>query len=194
MVFEHSDEFEVEGNGCEKGTEFARAEAVDPTRSLTTTVRTTLPGVPVLPVRTDGEIPKDMLQDAMRVLSSVIVSRELNCGDSVLENVAGSGVRVIATSDMLRKPKIINQDIQIGSKVDGTWDSSEFGVTGFRVSGSYVTSGMNDNDNNAGIMDKDAGAKDETGDAEAGAGTGSAARSSGHIPKSDRRPHIKRKP
>ena len=96
----------VEGNGCNRGIDFAKTEMLSPTRSLTTTVRTTFPGVPVLPVRTDGEIPKGKLFDAMNELNKVVVSSELDCGDIVLENIAGCGIRVIATSDILLNHKL----------------------------------------------------------------------------------------
>jgi CxxC motif-containing protein len=94
----------VGGQGCNKGYEFAQTEATNPTRSLTTTVRTTVPGVPVLPVRTDGEIPKGKIAEAMRAINSmIIVRRGLDCGDVVMENVAGTGINIIATSDLLRQ-------------------------------------------------------------------------------------------
>ena len=93
----------VEGNGCNRGVDFATAEMTNPTRSLTTTVRTSFPGVPVLPVRTDGEIPKGKIMEAMGVLNNVIISSKLDCGDTVLEDIVGSGVRVIATSDWLKR-------------------------------------------------------------------------------------------
>jgi len=102
-VYEHEKEFEVEGNECDLGYGFAVTEMTNPTRSLTTTVRTTFPGVPVLPVRTDGEIPKGKIMEAMKILRSVVVSIGLDCGDTVLEDLAGTGVRVIATSDVLRR-------------------------------------------------------------------------------------------
>ena len=88
----------VEGNKCEKGKDFAKSEVENPTRTLTTTVRTKFPGVPVISVRTDGEIPKDKLMQAMKELSEVVVSTELGCGDVVLEDVAETGVSVIVTS------------------------------------------------------------------------------------------------
>ena len=91
----------VRGNGCNRGVGFAVTEMTNPTRSLTTTVRTTIPGVPVLPVRTDGEIPKGKIMDAMGALSKVVVSNVINCGDTVIEDLLGTGVAVIATSDAL---------------------------------------------------------------------------------------------
>jgi len=91
----------VEGNKCKKGSDFAYAEMSNPSRTLTTTVRTKFPGVPVLSVRTDGEIPRDKLMDAMRELSDVVVEEELNCGDIVFENIVKTGVNVIVTSAAL---------------------------------------------------------------------------------------------
>jgi len=106
-VYENnSPELDVVGNECEKGYDFAVVELTNPTRSLTTTVRTTLPGVAVLPVRTDGEIPKEKIREAMRALSGVVVSRELDCGDVVFEDLAGTGVRVIAASDVLQRREL----------------------------------------------------------------------------------------
>jgi len=92
----------VEGNTCKRGAEFAIAEIRNPMRTLTTTVRTTFPGVPVLPVRTDGEIPKGKIADVMRALNSVVVRQPLGCGDTVMENAADTGVRIIVTSNLLR--------------------------------------------------------------------------------------------
>jgi len=100
-VASHGHDIAVEGHKCDRGIEFAKAEMNNPTRSLTTTVRTRFPGIPVLPVRTDGEIPKDKIMDAMHELSEVVINDELDCGDTVLENVAGTGVRIILTSAAL---------------------------------------------------------------------------------------------
>lgn len=94
-------EITVAGNGCKRGVDFARTELTNPTRSLTTTVRTVFPGVPVLPVRTAGEIPKGKMMDAMRELATVTIQKPVSCGEVVLENLAGSGISVIATSDAL---------------------------------------------------------------------------------------------
>jgi CxxC motif-containing protein len=92
----------VSGNGCKRGITFAKAEIENPMRSLTTTVRTDFYGVPVLPVRTDGEIPKGKIDEAMRELNNFVLRVPLTCGDTVLENLAGTGCRVIATSNLLK--------------------------------------------------------------------------------------------
>jgi len=91
----------VEGNKCDMGYDFALTEMTNPMRTLTTTVRTKFPGIPVISVRTAGEIPKGKLMEAMHELSEVIIETELGCGDTVLENVAETGVSVIVTSAAL---------------------------------------------------------------------------------------------
>lgn len=91
----------VEGNKCPKGREFAEHEMSNPTRTLTTTVRTRFPGVPVISVRTDGEIPRNKLMIAMKELSEVQIDTEMDCGDTIVEDIANTGVSVIVTSSAL---------------------------------------------------------------------------------------------
>ena len=138
----------VEGNKCRRGIDFAEAEMTNPTRTLTTTVRTKFPGVPVISVRTDGEIPKDKIMDAMHELSEVVISTELGCGDTVLENVADTGVRVIVTSFALMQlgAELENRNVQLSGS--GTSDGTEAtmgagpGIGNVRISG--VLDGLGD--------------------------------------------------
>jgi CxxC motif-containing protein len=89
----------VTGNQCKRGIDFARAEITNPVRTLTTTVRTVFPEVPVLPVRTDGEIPKGKIGEAMAFLARVVIREPLRIGATAAE-LPGMG-RVIVTSDIL---------------------------------------------------------------------------------------------
>jgi CxxC motif-containing protein len=98
-----SDSLTVTGNKCPRGIDFARAEITNPMRTLTTTVRTNFKGVPVLPVRTAGEIPKGKIRDVMRYLNGITVTKRLAVGDAVAEDVLGLGVNVIATSNLLQE-------------------------------------------------------------------------------------------
>jgi CxxC motif-containing protein len=91
----------VAGNRCRRGIDFARAELTNPTRTVTTTVRTGFPGTPVLPVRTDGEIPKGKIRELMDFLKTVTVTRPLKAGDVVVENILGLGCNIISTDRIL---------------------------------------------------------------------------------------------
>jgi len=95
--------YDISGNKCKRGVDFATAEITNPTRTLTTTVRTSFPGFPVLPVRTAGEIPKGKIREAMNCLNAITVSRPLGIGEIVAENILGLGVDVIVTSNILKE-------------------------------------------------------------------------------------------
>ena len=93
----------VSGNQCKRGVDFAKAEIANPTRTLTTTVRSSFPGVPVLPVRTAGEIPKGKIREVMQYINTITVNKPIGIGEAVVENVIGLGVNVIATSNILKE-------------------------------------------------------------------------------------------
>ena len=58
--------------------------------------------LPVLPVRTNGEIPKTQVFDVARALRTVKVQAPIAIGDVVLQNVCGTGVDVVAAKNMAR--------------------------------------------------------------------------------------------
>lgn len=93
----------VTGNKCRKGVDFAVAELTCPTRTICSTVKTIFPEAPVLPVRVSKEIPKDKIFDVMAEINKVIVDKRLSRGETVIGNVLGLGVDVIATSSVLVK-------------------------------------------------------------------------------------------
>ena len=93
-------ELVVTGNKCVRGEAFVGSELTAPTRSVTTTVKTKFDQMPYLPVRTDGEIPKSAINDAIKELAAYRLERQVRCGDIILENVANTGVNVIATADI----------------------------------------------------------------------------------------------
>lgn len=92
----------VKGNSCKRGEEFAINESTCPKRSVCTTVATSFENMPVLPVRTDGEIEKSQIKEFMNIVSTVKVTKPVKMGDVVIENVLNSGVNVIATSSIVQ--------------------------------------------------------------------------------------------
>ena len=93
-------EFLFSGNQCTRGAEFARTELTAPLRSLTTTVRTVFPDMPVLPVRTEGEVPKEKIPEIIRELAAIVITKRLGIGETVAANAAGTGINIIATNEM----------------------------------------------------------------------------------------------
>ncbi|MEG2274267.1 MAG: DUF1667 domain-containing protein [Clostridia bacterium] len=87
----------VSGNTCKKGEAFAVAEQTCPMRTVCSTVATSFPNMPVLPVRTDGEIPKSKIKELMAVLSNIKITSKVKRGEIVAKNVVGTAVNIIAT-------------------------------------------------------------------------------------------------
>ena len=92
----------VTGNTCPRGDAYARKECVHPERTVTGTVAIEGAALPVLPVRTNGEIPKAQVFDVARALRTVKVQAPIAIGDVVLQNVCGTGVDVVAAKNMAR--------------------------------------------------------------------------------------------
>lgn len=92
----------VTGQKCKRGEAFAAEELISPKRSVTGTVATVFSDLPVVPVRTDGEIPKEKIKELMELLKTVRLETPLNRGDTVIDNLFGTGVNLIVTSDMKR--------------------------------------------------------------------------------------------
>ncbi|MBQ6489756.1 MAG: DUF1667 domain-containing protein [Solobacterium sp.] len=97
----------VTGNLCPKGRQFALQELKDPRRSVSTTCRTVFPDLPVVPVRTEQEIPKHLMKDAVRAISEIVIDRHMRIGETVAENILNTGVNVILCTDRLKE---VNHD------------------------------------------------------------------------------------
>lgn len=94
---------EVTGNSCKLGAGYAEKEYTCPTRTLTSTVEIDDGVIERLPVKTNGEIPKASIIEAMREISGLKVSAPIARGHVICANVAGTGVDVIATRSLSRR-------------------------------------------------------------------------------------------
>ena len=71
-------------------------------RILTSTVRITDGTHRVLPVITEKDIPLEKMSEAMSEVREVTVSAPVEVNDVIIENIAGTGVRLIASRSMAR--------------------------------------------------------------------------------------------
>ena len=97
LKVDEENDYAVTGNNCNVGAEYGRNELINPTRTLTTTVRLTNSVHHSLSVKSAHPIPKKDLFKAMDELNGIEVPAPVKCGDVVYRNVADSGVDVIAT-------------------------------------------------------------------------------------------------
>lgn len=90
----------VTGNTCPRGESYARKEVTNPTRIVTTTVRVDGGKVPMINVKTEQDIPKDKIFECIAALRGVTMKAPIHIGDIILENVAGTGVNIVAAGNV----------------------------------------------------------------------------------------------
>lgn len=99
-VEQHEGEIVVTGNTCPRGEQYARQEATDPRRVLTTTVFIDGAVHPMLPVKSAQPLPKDRLDPCLRTLAAVHMKAPVACGDVVCSDICGTAVDIVATRTM----------------------------------------------------------------------------------------------
>jgi CxxC motif-containing protein len=96
------DEFKVTGNKCPRGKKYAITEMTAPQRIVTSTVKVVEGIYPVISVKTSDAVPKEKIFEIMDILSDIEVKAPVQVGTVLVENVAGTGVNIVATRDMSR--------------------------------------------------------------------------------------------
>jgi CxxC motif-containing protein len=87
----------VSGNGCDRGAVYAEKEITNPTRVVTSTVCISGAAFVRLPVKTDRDIPKKSIFEAMRLLDGLTVKAPVKAGDIIVPDVLGTGANFVAT-------------------------------------------------------------------------------------------------
>lgn len=90
----------VSGNTCPRGDAYARKELTNSTRIVTSTVRVAGGKLAMVSVKTASDIPKGKIFDCVKALKDVEVKAPVKIGDVIVENVAGTGVNIIATKNV----------------------------------------------------------------------------------------------
>lgn len=90
----------VSGNSCKRGETYARAEVVNPVRTVTTTVPVTGSATEkMVSVKTSSDVPKGKVMDVMAAAMGVEIAAPVRIGDVVCANIAGTGADLIATKN-----------------------------------------------------------------------------------------------
>lgn len=87
----------VSGNGCKRGEEYAKNEIRAPKRIVTSTIRVENGERSMVSVKTDREVPKNMIFEVMDVIKKTRISAPVKIGDVVIENVLNTGANIVAS-------------------------------------------------------------------------------------------------
>ena len=90
----------VSGNTCPRGEKYAREEISCPKRVVTSTVGVTGGAIRRVSVKTAEGIPKDRILDCMAEIRRVCLHAPVCIGDVVIEDCAGTGVKVVVTKNV----------------------------------------------------------------------------------------------
>ena len=90
----------IRGQICARGKDYALAEATNPLRMLTTTVRVRGGVLPLLPVVSSKPLPKDSVAVGVRMLSEIVVDAPVKAGQVVYEKLLELDVDILASRDV----------------------------------------------------------------------------------------------
>lgn len=93
----------VSGNTCPRGAAYAKKEVTNPTRIVTSIVVVEGGKSEMVSVKTKQDIPKDKIFDCVKALKGVKVEAPVYIGDVIVANVAGTGVDIVATKNVLKR-------------------------------------------------------------------------------------------
>ena len=82
------------------GNAYARKEATNPTRIVTSTVVVEGGVAPMVSCKTAADIPKGKIFDVTEALKDVVAKAPVAIGDVLLADVAGTGVDIVATKNV----------------------------------------------------------------------------------------------
>ena len=100
LEIDTDNDYAVTGNQCKRGAIYGKKELTNPTRIITSTVIIKNAIHNRLPVKTDGEIPKNMIFDVMKQLNNISVSSPVKMGQVIIENVCETGINIVASRSL----------------------------------------------------------------------------------------------
>ena len=104
VTWEDEGDITVKGNRCAKGESYAQEEILAPKRVVTATVAVAVLAAAQrprrLPVKTSAPLLKEHIPALLNQLYTMEVEAPLGCGDILLEDIAGTGVDLVATRSL----------------------------------------------------------------------------------------------
>lgn len=106
VLIEDGKVIEVKGNSCTKGKVYGEKECTNPTRIVTSIIKVKEGKISMVSVKTEKDIPKDRIFQCLKELKGVVVKAPVRIGDVIIDNVAGTGINIVATKNVEYVKKI----------------------------------------------------------------------------------------
>lgn len=95
----------LDGNKCKKGIEYARNEALDPRRMLTSTIFVKNGEWPLVSVKSSQPVPKDKIFLVLKEIKKISVNAPVKSGHKIINNVANTNINIITTKSIRKLKK-----------------------------------------------------------------------------------------
>ncbi len=90
----------ITGYTCKRGIPYALDECFEPKRTFTSSVKIAGTDRRMLPVRTTGPIPKELLMKAADEVAKIALEVPVKCGDVIVENFLDTDVKLVAAMSL----------------------------------------------------------------------------------------------
>ena len=100
VEYKGNDVVQITGNKCKKGIDFAKEEAIDPKRILTTTLGIDSSSFRRIPVRSSEPVSRDKILNIVREIKRIKVKPAIKMGDVIAKNFMDTGIDIIASMDI----------------------------------------------------------------------------------------------
>jgi CxxC motif-containing protein len=88
------------GQGCKRGETYAGDEFIHPLRILTSSVKVSGSSVPLVAVRTNKAIPKELLFQGMEEIRKVQAAAPVKRGQVIIPNILRTGTDIVAAGEV----------------------------------------------------------------------------------------------
>jgi len=88
----------VSGHECKRGEKYARDEFTWPLRVVFTTVAVENAILPVVPVRSNRPLPRELVMEAMQEIRKQTLKAPLEAGHVVIRNILATGADIVTTA------------------------------------------------------------------------------------------------
>jgi CxxC motif-containing protein len=100
LKVDEKNNYAVTGNTCERGAAYGKKELTAPTRIITSTAIIDSGRYSRVSVKTDKDIPKEKIFEAMRLLDGLTLKAPSKIGDIVVPNILGTQANFVATKNI----------------------------------------------------------------------------------------------
>ena len=90
----------LDGNKCKKGIDYAKNEALDPRRMLTSSVLVKNGEWPLVSVKSSKPVPKDKVFSVLKEIKKTTVNAPVKSGQKIIKNVSCTKIDIVATKSI----------------------------------------------------------------------------------------------